>query len=125
MSVIVQEVGGFDAARLINANNVPLLKYHIDNEQLARFRSGQMHPADQERLIERLQLALMSSATEEAFSAERQLQLNLDPDYQIGEAMLYTPTAAEPPRRPPSSSKMLEAAKEDLMQMFGLVRGQG
>lgn len=45
----------------------------------------------------------------------------LDPHYQIGESMLVTPTADEPPTKPPSSTDVLDSAKHELMDMFGLV----
>eukprot|EP00887_Chlorella_sp_A99_P003973 scaffold11.g3973.t1 len=45
-----------DAASLLNANNFPFLKYHVSDEEMARFAAGQMSAEHQEEIIERLQV---------------------------------------------------------------------
>lgn len=109
-----------DAASLLNANNFPFLKYHVSDEEMARFAAGQMSAEHQEEIIERLQVALISSPTEDAQEERRRLQIALDPHYQIGESMLVTPSAADPPRRAPSAARQLEASKQHLMEAFGM-----
>lgn len=116
--VLVQDL--FDTSALLNTEMLPLMRYIISEEEMARFTQGRMSADEQERFMAKLQSSMLRSSEESAHAHAAKLRVESEPNYAVEDVLFNTPQANQPPV--PSAGDAMEALKAELVSTYGMVR---